>query len=375
MKTEEKPRLYVLCRTGNSGLTDYSISLMRKAKRCVDITFVSTQSAIEHPAIGVLSVLPLFRRLRNAPLDLVRVVFRLFSSRPDQVLFQSWMVSPLYDGLIVWCLRLIGIKVAVTAHDLMPHHPKPWSRLTCAFFYRSFDKVIAHSEASVAMLRNFGVQRPILLVPHGEYDLFNTLFLSRADARALLKIDPAKHDHIVLFFGHLDERKGLEEFLNVAARLQDKRVLFLVAGDNNLSSSHQHLVQTTWPENVRIDLGRVPFEHVQRYFSAADVVALPYREGTTSGVLKVAMAFGKPVIASDVGDISETLGFWPGRLISKEALEPELEAALIDCFGLDGTPRSLQTGGQTDERYSWDVISTKYLDFLFEGRVSGAAKE
>lgn len=375
MKSEQKPRLYVLCRTGESGLTDYSISLMRKANRCARITFVSAKSALEHPAIGLLQVLPFFRRLRNAPLDLLRVAVHLCVKRPDHVLFQSWMVSPLYDAMVVRFLHFFGIRTAVTAHDLLPHHPRPWSRLTCAFFYRSFGKVIAHSESSVSELRNFGVSVPILLVPHGEYDLFNTLSLSRTDAWKSLEIDPEVHDHLVLFFGHLDERKGLEEFLSVAKNFEGKRILFLVAGDNNLSAPYKYLVEKKWPSNVRLDLGRVPFEDVQRYFSAADVVALPYREGTTSGVLKLAMAFGKPVIASDVGDIAETLGSWPGCLISKDALEHDLEVALTQFFGLNGVSSSIAMKGDVDQRYTWDVISEKYMKFLFEGRFSGVSEE
>ena len=34
------------------------------------------------------------------------------------------------------------------------------------------------------------------------------------------------------------------------------------------------------------------------YFSAADVVVLPYYEVTQSGVLHIAYAFGKPVVAT-----------------------------------------------------------------------------
>lgn len=330
---------------------------------------------MEHPAIGRLPVLPLFRRLRNAPFDLLRVAFHIWRKRPDQVLFQSWMVSPFYDGLVARLLGLFGVRTAVTAHDLLPHHPKPWSRLTCAFFYRSFDKVIAHSESSVKGLRDFCVRNPVLLVPHGEYDLFNTRFLSRADAWQLLGIDSSRYEKMVLFFGHLDERKGLEEFLSVAESLKGGRVLFLVAGDNNLSAPYQYLVEKKWPENIRLDVGRVPFEHVQRYFSAADVVALPYREGTTSGVLKVAMAFGKPVIASNVGDIAETLGFWPGRLISKDALKNELEAALVEFVAENGVCQSSAKSGEIDARYSWDVISEKYMSFLFDHRFAGRVRE
>ena len=47
-------------------------------------------------------------------------------------------------------------------------------------------------------------------------------------------------------------------------------------------------------------------------------MALPYREGTTSGVLKLALAFGKPVIATTVGDFVEQVPQGGGILVQND---------------------------------------------------------
>ena len=39
---------------------------------------------------------------------------------------------------------------------------------------------------------------------------------------------------------------------------------------------------------------------IPKYFSAADVVALPYLRTAGSGVANIAMAYGKPIITSDL---------------------------------------------------------------------------
>ena len=49
----------------------------------------------------------------------------------------------------------------------------------------------------------------------------------------------------------------------------------------------------------------VPNEDVGKYYHSADVVILPYRSATQSGILNVAYGFYKPVIVTDVGGLAE----------------------------------------------------------------------
>jgi glycosyltransferase involved in cell wall biosynthesis len=46
-------------------------------------------------------------------------------------------------------------------------------------------------------------------------------------------------------------------------------------------------------------------EEVELLFKAADIVALPYLEGSQSGVKFMAYAYGRPVLVSDVGSLAE----------------------------------------------------------------------
>ncbi len=51
----------------------------------------------------------------------------------------------------------------------------------------------------------------------------------------------------------------------------------------------------------------IPFEDVPRYFAAADVLVLPYRHVSQSGVLFLALALGLPVVATRVGALPEVV--------------------------------------------------------------------
>ncbi len=59
------------------------------------------------------------------------------------------------------------------------------------------------------------------------------------------------------------------------------------------------------PERVKVINQFVPNEDVAKYYLASDVVVLPYRSATQSGILNVAYGFNKPVIVTNVGGLAE----------------------------------------------------------------------
>lgn len=51
---------------------------------------------------------------------------------------------------------------------------------------------------------------------------------------------------------------------------------------------------------IRFDLGKIPFELWWKYFSASDLVLLPYRGGIGSGIFSDAIAMKVPMVGSDI---------------------------------------------------------------------------
>lgn len=351
--------------TGNSGLTDYAVSLCRELDKLADVTLVTADSYEPQRYRVNFPHRLLFRRTRQYPIDLLRYIWFTLRTRPDMVLLQSWLKFPLLEGCMIMLFRLAGIRTGITIHDLLPHEPKPWSRKLNAWFYRRFDKLVVHSERSVQGLRDMGVHTQPLLVPHGIYDIFRLDQLDRADAlRQLPQL--ADTDFVVLFFGHIDVRKGILEFLRTSALMRDElNIKFVIAGARGNSmpaTAHAELDSYRNAPNVIMHDQAVPFERVQYYFTAAHAVALPYLEGTTSGVIKLAMAFERPFIATDIGDFAETLRDWSGLLTEGKAPAAEFVDAI----------RSMRDtyAGYVDElsaksaKYQWPHIAQAHIQYL-----------
>ena len=56
---------------------------------------------------------------------------------------------------------------------------------------------------------------------------------------------------------------------------------------------------------VPLSLVFIPSDEVGTYFSASDVVVLPYKNASQSGIIPLAYSYQRPVIASDIKGIRE----------------------------------------------------------------------
>lgn len=357
-------KIEVVSFTGDSGLADYAVSLARALVRGAQASLVTAASLPSRFDEMGFTVRRVFRRSRHYPLDIFRFAAGVLRRRPDWLLLQGPLKVAFLDGLLVRLLRLAGVRSAVTVHDVLPHYPRPWSRAEFGFYYRSFERVIVHSAAALEGVRGLGVRGDVLVVPHGIYDIFNLSNVSRASARARIG-GLADDDFVVLFFGNLETRKGLLPFLDAARLLAgERRVRMVLAGSNSVSGQAAQRLEAARSEaNVVVHDRRIPFEDVENYFAGCDLVALPYLEGTTSGVLKLALAFGKPVVATRVGDFPEQVPPGAGEFLDNDAQLPQALADAIRRMAA-GYPAYAAAMAAAGQHAQWPDIADNVMTYL-----------
>ena len=103
---------------------------------------------------------------------------------------------------------------------------------------------------------------------------------------------------------------------------------------------------------------------IPAYFSRADLVVLPYRAIEQSGVLYTALAFGRPIVASDVGGFGEVAAETGALRVVPPGDAPALARALAELLA-DADERdalAAAAAGAADGIYSWDAIAERTLD-------------
>ena len=162
------------------------------------------------------------------------------------------------------------------------------------------------SKSVLADLRLFTKDKPAAFCPHPLYDHYGKR-LSREEALSLLNLSP--DFRYVLFFGFIRGYKGLDLLLEAFTdnRLKEDNVKLIVAGEFYGDSAPylNQIKELEIEERVVLCTDFIPDSEVNRYFSAADIVAQPYKTATQSGVTQIAFHFEKPMLVTNVGGLPE----------------------------------------------------------------------
>jgi beta-1,4-mannosyltransferase len=205
--------------------------------------------------------------------------------------------------------RARGTKIVWTIHNLRAHegyHPK-----LEALFWRDF---IGHLDGHISLSRASQVQAlarfprlaelPGFVIPHGHYRESYPAPLVRSEARQALGIDPTAT--VVALVGYVRAYKNVPRLIQEFRRLPGENLALLVAGESKSAElSDQIRAAAGRDPRVRLELRFLDEEQVHRYLSAADLVALPFREVLNSGSAILALSLDRPVLAPDAPSIVE----------------------------------------------------------------------
>ncbi|HEY9698670.1 MAG TPA: glycosyltransferase [Trichocoleus sp.] len=302
-------------------------------------------------------------------------ISRLIKSQPFNVLHlhwftpylkgNNWLLRSIYSIkflLDVLIAKWLGVKVVWTVHNRISHE-SPFPRLewwTQQTFIRLVDRMIVHHKNALEELAqsyDFDHSK-VDVLPHGHYRGVYGTAIDPLEARKLLDL-PAT-GRIYLHLGMLRPYKGIEHLLEI---WQENQVALagntlLIAG-KALDENYRQVLESCIAncEGVIWHPGFVDNDRISLYFSATDVVVLPFKSILTSGSLILAMSYGKPIIAPKISSIVETLG-QADRLLYNPQDEQGLLHSLKDSTQVDLGALS-QLVIQECDHLNWDEIGKK----------------
>ncbi|MBC7486854.1 MAG: hypothetical protein H7282_08890 [Cytophagaceae bacterium] len=212
--------------------------------------------------------------------------------------------------IFLYYCKLIGIKLVFSRHNVLPHY-KPGNKYLEYFMRRwvlkYFDLVIDHSRnAQSSFDDTFKVKpRRRVLALHGLYDKYYQFNCTQNEARVSLGLPSDKC--IVLLHYNQNSYKGSlpflkswckenrTDFLLVIGDLTDE-VVSLISDYNNCKIIKNDVIEISGTVEYRY----LSEEMLLKNIIAADYVALPYVDITTSGAYFMAISYDKPVIAPDL---------------------------------------------------------------------------
>jgi glycosyltransferase involved in cell wall biosynthesis len=225
-----------------------------------------------------------------------------YQPRGVVVMHQMPFFAPCTGTLLRLLRRQVTARQILLCHNLIPHEPHWFDAPLTRFLLSVPDAFLVLSEAVERDLLRFRPDAKFIRVPMPIYEHFPAP-PPRQAARQQLGLD--SEQSVVLFFGLVRPYKGLGVLLQAMAHVPCARLL--IAGEfyQPRLEYERRIAELGLASRVRIEDRYIPNEEVPLYFSAADVVVLPYLSATQSGVAKLAYHFERPVIVTNVGGLAE----------------------------------------------------------------------
>lgn len=232
---------------------------------------------------------------------------RIAGLSPSILVIHWW--NPFFGPCLGAIARLVKRRSRVTTificHNIIPHESFPGMRALTRFAINAGDRFLLHSEADRDALRRLLPEPGTLVLPQPPGRGFGN-HLSQEEARARLGLD----GHVLLFFGLIRHYKGLPSLIEALPRvLRRLDCTLLVVGEfyEGKQRCLELIESLGLASKIRLADRFVPDDEVSQYFCAADLVVLPYESATQSGVVPIAYAFGRPVVATRVGGLPEAV--------------------------------------------------------------------
>ena len=303
------------------------------------------------------------------PLSWWRVGRTLRRQRPDLVVLKYWtpLMAPCF-GTICRLARKNGhTKVVVHVDNITPHENHFYDRVLNRYFLRSVDGFVYMSEAVKSDLDTYGLGKPALFSPHPLFDTYGQR-VERTEACTRLGLDP--QTEYTMFFGYIRDYKGLDLLIDAWAMLHKRgltqgRKLLVVGEVYGADTKYtEQITRLGLEDEVVMHTRFVPDGEVADYFSVAQMVALPYKSATQSGVTQVAYAFGVPMIVTRVGGLAEIVPDGVVGLLADVSAESVAEA--IEKAWQEGNLNRFRKGiEQEKHRFSWDATAD-VIEQLYE---------
>ena len=249
------------------------------------------------------------------PFNIIGVAHKINKMNPDSVIIQWWhpYFAPCYKILTNHLKK--NIKVLYTCHNVFPHERFPLDRFLTKLVLRSGDGFIVHSRLDENDLLTIKPEANKVFNPLPTFNAFKIRNISKEAAReeiastdgyAIVDTTP-----LFLFFGFVREYKGLKHLLNampgIVKELPDCKLLVLGSFGDDKQSYLDLIEENGVSDSILLKDTYTPDNEVEKYFTASDIVILPYEDATQSGIVQISYGCEKPVLVTNVGGLPDVV--------------------------------------------------------------------
>jgi len=294
----------------NCGIATYSSYYVKTIGKLCDMSVVP----VERPKANPLYFVKLALTARKGA-DVVHVQYDcgFFGTISIGKLSLSGMYTPLFYLLV---RAFGGPKVVTTIHELQDarkNYVGRWLYRPMHLYYKAVywsmaalsSVVLVHTRGTIESMSQYFALKNAEIVPHAVF--IQPAFLPKEECKAKLGLSGKR---VVTMFGYVSSSKGHELAIE-AIRGMPADIVLYIAGDARTPDDKAFVLglkekvrALDMQERVRFH-GYVRDEDTPVVMGATDLILMPYSHIVQSGAVNFALAYLKPVLASDIGGFAE----------------------------------------------------------------------
>jgi len=279
--------------------------------------------------------------------------------KPDAVIIPWWTI---YWTFCFWYLarrlRRAKIPVIFLCHNVIEHESAGWKVFLSKLALRQTDRFLVHTTQDEKNLKDLLPAAQVRRHPHPLYLQFPK------PARQL----PRRAGLELLFFGFVRPYKGLDLLIDALHQARLPTDFFLtIAGEfwQGRDELRQQIKEKSLQDRIEIIDRYLPDQEAADLFQRADLVVLPYRSATGSGVIPLAYYYNKPVLVTPVGGLPEAVIAGESGFIAERPTAESIARCLEDNYAKLRESGVIESGiNKVKEKLSWESFVGGLLSFV-----------
>lgn len=280
-------------------------------------------------------------RLVNSisPINWFKVANRIIKEKPDLIVFDWW--HPFFAFCHFTISELIKKKfrkkILFITENFISHEGN--------FIDKRLTDIGLKNASSFMVLSGI-VEKEVKLIAKGRkvykselpiYDCYETDETTSV-SNLRKEFGFSEQDKILLFFGYVRKYKGLDllidAFPKIKSSIPNSKLLIVGEFYDSPEFYTDKIKKLEIDKDTVIVNKFVPNEDVGKYYKVSDLVILPYRSATQSGILNVAYGFLKPMVVTNVGGLSEFVEDKKSGIIINPDSPEEIANGVMEYFRL-----------------------------------------
>lgn len=264
-----------------------------------------------------------------------------------------------WGGVIYKAARKADVKTIYVVHEPKPHPKEPFvmglvKRQTMPTLIKGADHLVALTDHVKEYLTNrYSLKESgVSVIPHGIFSYY--------DANEKKEL-PKKDEITILYFGTITYYKGLDILLQAYKILEEKyeSLNLEIWGEGDLEEYEELLSKL---KRVRVENRWIDEEEIPDIFERSNIIALPYRDVSQSGIVGAASKAALPIVACPAEGLKEQMmneGIVYSNDFTPKSLAEAIEKLLTDPEFYSERSNQLLNYSKT---LSWASIAEKFKE-------------